>query len=763
MTEAKSTGKLLYGKLPRPSGKQGAPTVQEYFVALYATANHGIFTLPVFKEAGVPLSRIAEVFGVETADAVREDRGRRMSIDYPDNYRVLDYAGALLETSSDKLLRTPLLRTRVECNTLDFYVERDAREKRVVIRHHTDFSGTVLEADFPNGQTSTAIGRYAPETPDEDAVNAAGRAYLKGWGALPKEYPPRSTLIPHGYLLRTYEGEALADRLVDYHTLEAALTEFESVGNHRFPRIVHEGRTLVDRDFTTGEFIFWNFGAEAVYIEMLQRRAEAAEEVKGVPDADVARGRQATDDERLDDFIAHERWHEIADAASMESLLIRALNRFRTLDTKPLDELSPIQARAFDVLHAQFVGDLPDLRMFFTECDDFWDLPKHQRRQYLDLADALQNSGKDQRKYEAAMKVSEQIHAKKDDAALTPEQAQALAKFRDDHGRYWKRDLWEHWATGDYRGVEGAGLLQQVRNTLGPKWLRRVSVAELQAAANAALPRDARPLLHRHGHAASFSELRHGERFFDPVSGEDWIKASDTRARLAQPSDPSNERETDAFEPGDQVLTVIPELTLTLSPAEDQELLQIAQERHYAMVLRNALQPDHESPAASGEGIERVYSIRLVDALRVRQAVSEEHVGLRDLSDGLHRQVGQLLQRVARENCYVVSIYSERDGAKKVELDHAWWSDKELLEIGRDAYGITRPSTLDLSQPYVWFVSEGERDRAAPAGDFVLHIHHVNGQEPEASDYERIARRLGTEFHKQLVATTGSAQPTVVL
>lgn len=58
-------------------------------------------------------------------------------------------------------------------------------------------------------------------------------------------------------------------------------------------------------------------------------------------------------------------------------------------------------------------------------------------------------------------------------ADLTREQREALMAYREGHGRDWKENLSNAWATGKYKGVskDHSAALQQIRNTLGPEWL----------------------------------------------------------------------------------------------------------------------------------------------------------------------------------------------------------------------------------------------------------------------------------------------------
>lgn len=69
---------------------------------------------------------------------------------------------------------------------------------------------------------------------------------------------------------------------------------------------------------------------------------------------------------------------------------------------------------------------------------------------------------------------------------LSEEQRAALATFRDNNGRTWKSKLNDAWTNGNYDkygAKEQSGLLQQIRNELGPVWLQRMPAAALDAPA----------------------------------------------------------------------------------------------------------------------------------------------------------------------------------------------------------------------------------------------------------------------------------------
>lgn len=64
-----------------------------------------------------------------------------------------------------------------ECNTFKFYVE--AQTVRVVI--HTDFAGTSLEEDFPNGDTSAMETDVIKGLSNIEAVNLVGSRVIENW------------------------------------------------------------------------------------------------------------------------------------------------------------------------------------------------------------------------------------------------------------------------------------------------------------------------------------------------------------------------------------------------------------------------------------------------------------------------------------------------------------------------------------------------------------------------------------------------------
>lgn len=58
----------------------------------------------------------------------------------------------------------------------------------------------------------------------------------------------------------------------------------------------------------------------------------------------------------------------------------------------------------------------------------------------------------------------------------TPEQLEALKYYARVHGRYWKSSLSAAWASGQDVNERDGALLRQIRNTLGPSWLRQFNL-----------------------------------------------------------------------------------------------------------------------------------------------------------------------------------------------------------------------------------------------------------------------------------------------
>lgn len=62
------------------------------------------------------------------------------------------------------------------------------------------------------------------------------------------------------------------------------------------------------------------------------------------------------------------------------------------------------------------------------------------------------------------------------------DQASALVRFAELHGHYWKKSLRNLWAGDPFVFVLEVDrpLLQQIRNQFGPRWLNKVSLAQVK-------------------------------------------------------------------------------------------------------------------------------------------------------------------------------------------------------------------------------------------------------------------------------------------
>lgn len=114
-----------------------------------------------------------------------------------------------------------------------------------------------------------------------------------------------------------------------------------------------------------------------------------------------------------------------------------------------------------------------------------------------------------------------------------------------------------------------------------------------------------------------------------------------------------------------------------------------------------------------------------------------------------------------QEDSFLISIYYEswthddkdagEPGEQGVEIARETLDADELRRYGRN-YGISKPSVADpRSAPHIWFDStapDENREHFEQGIDkfYKLHVHEVNGHEPEAEDYQRVANLIGVKF-----------------
>jgi hypothetical protein len=63
-----------------------------------------------------------------------------------------------------------------------------------------------------------------------------------------------------------------------------------------------------------------------------------------------------------------------------------------------------------------------------------------------------------------------------DTKTASPEQLWALREYAKKNGRTWKYKLKRAWHSGADEKLPNAGLLRQVRNELGPRWLTTAQI-----------------------------------------------------------------------------------------------------------------------------------------------------------------------------------------------------------------------------------------------------------------------------------------------
>lgn len=109
----------------------------------------------------------------------------------------------------------------------------------------------------------------------------------------------------------------------------------------------------------------------------------------------------------LDAYIAAEGFQAICRVAEMEDFLIRAAKRYHELHKEVMsdeedDPICPTKMKVWGILAEQFTMSCSDLRVFFSETEDYYDQPREERRRLMAIADELVCSGNDAGKIERA-------------------------------------------------------------------------------------------------------------------------------------------------------------------------------------------------------------------------------------------------------------------------------------------------------------------------------------------------------------------------
>lgn len=137
----------------------------------------------------------------------------------------------------------------------------------------------------------------------------------------------------------------------------------------------------------------------------------------------------------------------------------------------------------------------------------------------------------------------------------------------------------------------------------------------------------------------------------------------------------------------------------------------------------------------------------------------------RSLSIQAQQQMPAELETQPKEDEYVISIYSERwteedkeagePGERLVEVERETVDADELQRYGWD-HGISEASASDpRAAPHLWFFStepDMDREYFEEGIDkyYSLHIHEMNGREPGAEDYQKVANLIGVKFDRPI-------------
>mgnify|MGYP000920098417 CR=1 FL=1 len=129
-----------------------------------------------------------------------------------------------------------------------------------------------------------------------------------------------------------------------------------------------------------------------------------------------------------------------------------------------------------------------------------------------------------------------------------------------------------------------------------------------------------------------------------------------------------------------------------------------------------------------------------------------------------------LTQDRTKEDSFLISIYYERwthddldfgePGDRWVEVEREMVDADELKRYGCD-YGISESSAGDPAAFPIWFSSASPRrdrehiEQGVDRFYYSLHVHEVNGREPEAEDYQKVANLIGVKFDRSLERADG--------
>lgn len=156
-------------------------------------------------------------------------------------------------------------------------------------------------------------------------------------------------------------------------------------------------------------------------------------------------------------------------------------------------------------------------------------------------------------------------------------------------------------------------------------------------------------------------------------------------------------------------------------------------------------------------------------------ALPREQV-IKALNDFIEQNKKLSLDGDEKEDSFTVSVFYEKwtpedteagePGERGVEVEREVVDADKLKEYGRD-YGMSEPSATDPTMtPNIWFSStspteDREHFEKGINKFYSLHVHDVNGHEPDAEDYQRVANLIGVKFDRPVQLTVESDEKPI--
>lgn len=210
-----------------------------------------------------------------------------------------------------------------------------------------------------------------------------------------------------------------------------------------------------------------------------------------------------------------------------------------------------------------------------------------------------------------------------------------------------------------------------------------------------------------------------------------------------------------------------PVLSGTLRRAGTNEVEAIVQYRSADEAIDDILQSGHDAhlraaPLGEAGGADRSTYLRDRDAGLSR---AELVASLESFIEQNKELTMAVTEAQPKEDSFLISIYYERwthddkdagePGERGVEVERETVDADDLERYGRD-YGMSEPSASDPRMtPHIWFNSTSpreDREHFEQGIDkfYSLHVHEVNGHEPEAEDYQKVANLIGVKFDRPI-------------